>query len=315
MAVVSVKETAERRSGEDSYDKSKGIVEITRGYTRSFVVETDDVNDGWEVIKRSLPALNSFYSSGNDTDLKAVCTDRSGDQRAEARKFWDCECEYSTEKSDTDEGGGSDPEEIELELKWTVRWSVEFMQVAALRDTAGEVILNAAKDPFDPPAMTQRPILVANITRYERPEQFTVFGLTTYANSVNNDSFTIDGQTIDRGFALFAGYDSQDTIKGGSRAKQVTYVIKVLPFNDAVDNPEGHDDFSLWDAELLEHGPNYIDTASGDKKPVVDSASGFRYSANLNKTTGAKLALTADPQYSFYKLHPRQSFASLGFDR
>jgi hypothetical protein len=312
VSVVSVTETAESRSGEDSFEKISGIVEISKGYTRSFVVETNDPEDGWEIVRQRLPALNSFYTSGNDTDLKALCTSRSGNQRADARKFWDCTCDYETDKADAS-GGGSDAENNDDgELKQTVRVSVEFMEYAALRDTSGAHILNAAKDPFDPPAMTQRPVIVYNITRYEQPNDFSLFGLVTYANSVNNDSFTIDGQQIDRGFGLFAGYDSQDVFRNGDRQKQVTYIIKVLPFNDAFDNPEGHDDFSLWDAELLQHGPNYIDS-NGAKKPVVDSETGFRYNANLNKTTGAKLAVTADPQYSFYKIHSRQSFGSLGF--
>lgn len=312
MAVVRVIENEDSRSGEDSIERDgSGPIRVSRGFTRSFIVETDDVEDGWEIIKGSLPTLGDYYTSGNDTDLTSVCVGRSGQQRGKAKRFWDCEVEYSNDEAESPAGENEPPSEIERELRQTVRWSTSSVQRPVFTDIEGAALLNAAGDPFDPPYVQDFLILVASISRFEQTDGGDINALVDYFNSVNEDEFTLDGKTVFRHEALFGNYDSVDAIKGGSRVKQVSYTLHIWPISLGDKVNAGSEDFSWWDAFLLEHGPNYIE--AGTKKPVVDSTTGFRYSQNLDKETGAKLALTAAPQFTHFKTRQRVSFSALGF--
>lgn len=302
MAVVNVYENAESRSGGDSVEKGpNNLPMVTRDFTRSFVIETDNPNDGWETIKHSLPALSSLYQSGTDSDVTAKCVKRRGDQRRGAKKFWDCECDYSTESPSPNVGTEGESEEVERELRQSFRWSTSTASEALTKDIFGDAILNAAGDPFD--ASQDVLIETVSITRYENQSTFASFDAKGYFNSINDDAFTLDGRTMEPESVLFGGREASDVVLGAKQAKQVTYTLHIWPLSD--DDPE----VSKWDAFLLEHGPNHI--SNGAK--VSATQGGFRHNVNLDAETGAKLAVGADPQFSHFKTRRRKSFSALGF--
>lgn len=305
MAVVEVREIAGGRSGGDSVEKGpNGVAVITREFTRSFIVVTDDPNDGWDTIKSSLPALSSRYQSGNDYRDDAKCVSRRGDQNEENRKLWECDCEYTTESPSFSDSEG-ESESVERELRQSVRWSTATVSQALTKDIDGVAILNAAGDPYD--ATQDVVIAVATITRYEKQATFAAFPLGDYSNAVNDDAFTLDGKNIGARWALFAGYEAVDTVVGAQQAKQVTYTLMIWPLT--LEEQLSFAEISKWDAFLLQHGPNYI--KDGVKRAAQEG--GFRYNVNLDRLTGDKLLVTDDPEFSHYKTRTRANFGALGF--
>lgn len=311
MSVVLVREVPVNREGIEVVEfPGNGIVDFEVRFHRQFIVQTNDPADGAVTVlsNANLPRALSTFNSGNDAFGSAVCIRRTCKQRGEGQRIFDVRCDYSTNVGDFDD---DDPVNDFINQQ-SVRWSLESRPRIILRDQNGKKIRNAADDPFDPPPEIEEPIVVANITRRELPTNFDVATLVDYAGAINSDAFDIDDQSIDPRFAMFAGYDSVDVIKEGQRTKEVTYVIKILAYNDAVDNPDNHDDFSLWDGEFLEHGPNYRKTAT-DKTKVRAATAGFPYNVNLDKTNGTKLDDDAAPQFSFFPIRKRKSFGALNF--
>lgn len=204
--IVSVREAFANRSGSTNADAS-------RAYTRVFLVETDDPQDGPVLVYSAggLPDLGD----GHPEDANAKVTSLRADQ-SEDPKFWDVTVEYSTETTD-ESGSQSTTQEDPLDRDSVIEWSFAQFQTIAEETINGDPIVNTAGDPFDPPLTKDDSRPVLTITRNEGG--FDAARAIAFMDAVNEDAFF----GAEPGQAKVANISARQQFQNGLTFYQVRY--------------------------------------------------------------------------------------------
>jgi len=152
-----------------------------RSYTRAWTVVTSSrTDDAYTAGSASgLPVIGNTHPS----DANAFCTQLAVTQKSGWR-VWTVTATYSTER-ELNTNPTSDPA--------VINWNSEQFQRPAVFDRNGNLIVNSAGDPFDPPLMmddSRRVVMV------QKNLAVVPSWILDYQDAVNSDVFTIDGISV-----------------------------------------------------------------------------------------------------------------------
>lgn len=246
-------------SGEDINKRTMSVDEKgDRTYQRAFVLVSDNINDGVltvqdaAVVAGIMPIIGSIYSVGNDIDIGASCRTINVThtaQRAGGGAVFAATASYSSANQDQ-QAPSANP------LLEPIKWSISFEQrsVPYIHDFDDDSVLvrNSAGDEFDPPAETERDILV--LTAEKNVSALSLAFAQTMQNSINSGAFL--------GFPM-------KTVKvrvrgnGPNTQNDITYAKVFYDF--LVSDKE-------WVGRFLDQGYNEITKDGGTilKSPILD---------------------------------------------
>ena len=178
MAVEYIGEAPGGRSAQNT----KGV----RTYIRKFRLRTTTQADGPFAVgsNASLPVIGNTHPE----DANAYCVSIQV-ENTDPWAGWTVTANYSTEQ-ELNTNPTSDPA--------VITWSTEQFQRVAVFDNDGDLILNSAGDPFDPPAMMDDSRRVVTV---QKNLAVVPTWILDYQDAVNSDAFTVDGVSIGIGKA------------------------------------------------------------------------------------------------------------------
>ncbi|HVW39263.1 MAG TPA: hypothetical protein VHB99_18230 [Pirellulales bacterium] len=203
MAVEFVHLLTKGRSG--SAD-SKGVT----GYSVTFQVGTNNVNDGVQVVGTAVDPVSGFsipipgltiYQYGNETDVSAVCETVTPHQLDESPFVWEVAATFSNVAEPGQENPLDRPAEINV--------TSQKYEIPVIRDLAGKGIVNTAGNPFDPPVTKDATRYVLTISKNFADYDFDL--ATDYADSINDLPFMgrEAGTLKISGFSAIRRYEQQ----------------------------------------------------------------------------------------------------------
>jgi hypothetical protein len=291
MAIVRVGELGEARTGNFS---ESGV----RQYTRSFVVVTDDHEDGPLTVKQAtdpntgvrIPLINEIYVAGNDTDTGARVVSIVPKQiDGEAGKAWHVQVDYDSEFADSPEDPLAAPVEISSTFQQFTR--------TAFYDINGSAIANAAGHYFDPSVEIDdsRPCVVM----VKNQSSFNFALAMDFQDAVNNAAWWL----FPTRSVKVANISAKSAPDGGTQYVQVTY--------------EFHIRRDLWiPLKILNAGRvdiNGNDRVSGrpvtDPWPLYGTVSGSTNTAGTFLPVGFSLSSVNFKEFTVYK---ERDFTQLG---
>lgn len=184
----------------------------------------------------------------------------------------------------------------------TLRWASEDVEFACTHDRAGEPILNAAGDPFDPPITIFLPTPIANVARTEAA--FKPIWITTYKGTVNH--------------AAWMGFPAESVLCKDITADRVHdpdhgYLWTVnytFAFRPSV---LGSDDETViiagWDTQVLNAGKR--EKVSGVREVII--INGAPVSDPVPLQLDGTYDPDGDPKYLRFAVYPKKDFSYFNF--
>lgn len=204
-------------------------VEGAVGYTETYRIYSNDVNESVVNVRNALPALGTPH----DDDPKATVKSRSADRPDNSRLIWDGVVTYEFDPEDPD-----DPEDNPLDEPVKFRWGGSLYTKPVIKDRDGNATVNSAGDYFDPPPEIEVPSFQVNVQANVASVPLVVL---TWAGRVNESSFTVDGVGVDAEAARIIALDIGEYQEKNDIGYRVfTYTIEF--------REEG------WDLEMLDQG-------------------------------------------------------------
>lgn len=286
MSVTSVNEARLKRKGNDTpKDGYK--------FSRAFLVTTNDINDGPEDIMENaaLPKIGDQYPGMSY--MRAVNRDC---ETYEDDFHWYVLIDYMINNS------------LEV-VRTNDRPKISFFSAAhekvaekAYQDGDEEgkptkPIENSAKDPFDPPVITDKRNLVISITRNESLGQFNANTIASIENTLNSSAMTIAGVSI----AVHEGY--MRTIKADSQYDNTGWPFYVVTYEIEVDR-ETHVQ------KVLDRG--FYELSGGYPVPIKDAEGNKKDEPTKLDGNGVALINEEEPVYLSYRIKPEASWSALG---
>jgi len=172
-----------------------GTAKNTRGmrrYVRKFGFKVDTAAEAKNIYAigshASVPVIGSLYPH----DSQAWCEDL--DIRSpKPFRYWVVTATYTTERTARDENDEPQAKTDPLTEPAQFDWSGEQFQRDAVTDNTGQLIGNAAGDPYDPPEQIDDSRLMC---RVEKNVASIPTWLLDYQDAVNSTSFVLDGLPI-----------------------------------------------------------------------------------------------------------------------
>lgn len=162
---------------EDAAGRTATNLKGIRTYTRVFLFETDSqLDDAWEVGSHpDAPRIGQAFRDAWCISTTPACI--------EPWKGWSVTAEYSSEREMNE-----DPTQDAMQI----RVYTEQFQKPAVFNKDGELIVNSAGDPYDPPPMMDDSRRVISLIRNLPTCPSWVLN---YQDVVNSDTFTVRGVT------------------------------------------------------------------------------------------------------------------------
>lgn len=271
MAVIEIRAIANRGgNASQGYD---------RKYKQTYLVRTDDPQDGPLIVRAALPQIGSVYATDNETDVGAGVINVNVDQEAGDPTLWRCEVEWAnTSKSNPQDPPPENP--LEREPQYSVRFErAELLLQGPWSDSdAGGVdtstgLVNSAKQPFNPPPSREetRPVIVVLVD----DQYLDLTGISNVQDCVNSTDFAgFEAKTLKLNVTGI-----QERFEQGMRLWRKTYELSHKP--------------QTWDLFMLDHGT------------IQDKDGNFKSCLLLNgsETTGP-------PQYKQFSVYRQIDFAT-----
>jgi hypothetical protein len=236
MSFVSASEIHSGRTAEGSVSKAQSI----RHYNRVFRSVCDNPYDDAVVATSGIPIM---YGSPYPNDYGAWCNKVSCRNDDKARTVWLCTYEYSSERS-IDENPLNDPPEIE--------WDTVVHEKGVSKDRDGKAILNSAGDYFSTPIKCDDSRWAVTV---KRNLPWVPQWILDYRDSINGDSFVVDGVSVSKGQAKMS------SIKIGNWQKRNNTAFRVVSLTLHIVDGDG------WDAQIQDMGLKaYFDSDNGTIK-------------------------------------------------
>jgi len=236
MAVTSVNERFQSRSSNHTAEEAT--------HTRVFIVQCNSVSDGTATAINAVgvPALGDVH----DIDVDAYAKSKSCQPLDSQKYVFIVNVEYSDEYFDS-------PLNKPTEITWSSSEATEQM-FEDLSDPV-ERVLNSAGEPFDQLVERDSSELMATVVRNQATFDTNVF---SYVNTINDDDFTLDAQTIPKGCAKMGPISiSPWKQEHGIDYRIYTYPIKFKAGTDP------------WKKRVLDYGYEELD-GEGGRKPIVN---------------------------------------------
>ncbi len=210
-----------------------------------------------------IPFVNTLGSNG-----LLLCWRVLPKQDRKSPLHWVVTAEYSSEylsKKEKDEQQYTNP----TDRPATIKWSTAKYNKPAVRDINGNLILNSAGQPFDPPAEKDCSRWTATISK--NLEDVPSF-ILDYCDAINSDEFTIQGLNVLPGVAKIMTIEIGDEQSAQiSDHEEITYYVftytvefrSALVMVNGVRIPEG------WTLYLLDQGYHQIDPNDSTKRIAI----------------------------------------------
>lgn len=306
MAVTQVDEILDGMSGSIEVGK--------RSYRRVFQVETDSPYTGPQTVIGAVSAtygilIGTVYVNGDlsETDPYALALKMSATPFGDDGREWRVTVEYGKPDSpDLTENPLEDPPTLDIEGRE--------IEIPVERDKDGNLIVNSAGDPFDPPLTITEDHIIITIARNEATEQYaidnpsysgTVFSyelITANVGKVNTETFLGFGA---RRVKMLRPRITREFNENIGYYWKVVYRFEVIDREYTIPDPaNAAATISLgvgWDRVVLDAGYRYLDATV--PKLVIQDGQPVREPALLDGA-GALLATADPPEYRVFKVHP-----------
>ena len=256
MSVTGFSENFKGRSGREEYLPT-GITVTT--HTRTFLVATGNKADDDTVIL-SYSATPKIGAS-HPNHANARCNSRQAQPVSDETKFhWMLVVNYTTQW---------DIREDPLDDPAKTTWATESYQTPVFEEINGNAIVNAASDPFDPPA-EKDDSRWTSVTSKNIPNAVPAW-MFAYQDGVNSDSFTVDGKLIAAG----EGKVSAIHLAPVQERNEIEYRVLTVTIHyrgegddagsSGYGSGSGSDEIEPWDLSLLNAGlREVISNSAGD---------------------------------------------------
>jgi len=197
--------------GEDPDGRSAQNTKGARTYVRKFKLRTTSQADGPFAVgsNASLPIIGNTHPE----DANAFCVSLQV-ENTNPWAGWTVTANYSDERTIDD---------TPTDDAASISWGSEQFQKPAVFDLSGNLIVNSAGDPFDPPAMMDDSRRVVTV---EKNLAVVPVWILDYQDAVNNDAFTVDGVSIGIGKAKMQNVTvSPRQRRNGTIFRTVTFTI------------------------------------------------------------------------------------------
>lgn len=278
--ILSVTEVAKGRKGKVDQEDS--------GYTRTFIVRTDDPLMGAKMVLADelIPKPDDLYSTSlaDEADDEAACTDVEAVQLDEDQLFWVVTANYDTTALNPEKS--KDP----LKRPPVLKMGSRKVKRALTHDPdTGAPIKNTAGDPFIPPPETERSIRTIIIVQNQSAYDDTL--MKEYENTVNVTEWKgYEAKTV-----LCEEISAEQQWHKGVAYWAVTYKFAVDDFE--TNNSTGGGTTKGWAYRILNIGKRYLDAVTGDPVPAMLSSGHITSEGVLLNEIGRQLANGEDPQY------------------
>ncbi len=226
-------------------------------YVLGWRVRTDNPYDDATVVKAGLFAAFAVQLGAPlAQNILAHCV--SIDPVQHAPKFWTVTATFST-KRELDTNPLNDPPEIE--------WETQTFQKVIEKDIDGNAILNSAGNPYNPPPTGEfsSPVAIVRANTLATPSF-----LLSYRNVVNSDTFEIDGETIQPGYAMATRIRcTREKVRNTYSFRKVSFALVLIE----PDDPDGHQ-LSLLDAGFRAIGDDGLEVTEEAEEPVLLDGAG-----------------------------------------
>jgi hypothetical protein len=167
--------------GEDPAGRTAQNNKGARTYQRRFRLDASSQADGPFAVgsNASLPVIGNVHPE----DPNAFCISLTV-ENTNPWKGWTVTANYSDERTIDD---------TPTDDAASISWNSEQFQKPAVFDLSGNLIVNSAGDPFDPPAMMDDSRRVVTV---EKNLAVVPTWILDYQDAVNNDTFSVDGVSI-----------------------------------------------------------------------------------------------------------------------
>lgn len=224
-------------------------------YVLGWRIRTNSEFDDATVVKAGLfAAFGVQLGAPLAQNVLAACV--SIDPVQHAPKFWTCTATFST-KRELATNPLNDPPDIE--------WETQTFQKVVEKDIDGYAILNSAGDPYNPPPVAEfsSPVAIVRANTLATPSF-----LLSYRNVVNSDTFTIDGESVQPGYAMATRIRvTRGKVRNAQAFRKVSFALVLIE----PDDPDGHQ-LSLLDAgfrALNEEAPPEPEVIENAEEPVL----------------------------------------------
>ena len=197
--------------GEDPSGRSAQNTKGARTYVRKFKLRTTSQADGPFAVgsNGSLPIIGNTHPE----DANAFCISLQV-ENTNPWAGWTVTANYSDERTIDD---------TPTDDAASISWGSEQFQKPAVFDLSGNLIVNSAGDPFDPPAMMDDSRRVVTV---EKNLAVVPTWILDYQDAVNSDAFTVDGVSIGIGKAKMQNVTvSPRQRRNGTTFRTVTFTI------------------------------------------------------------------------------------------
>ena len=197
--------------GEDPSGRSAQNTKGARTYQRKFKLRTTTQADGPFAVgsNGSLPIIGNTHPE----DANAFCISLQVENTS-PWAGWTVTANYSDERTIDD---------TPTDDAASISWGSEQFQKPAVFDLSGNLIVNSAGDPFDPPAMMDDSRRVVTV---EKNLAVVPSWILDYQDAVNSDVFSVDGISIGIGKAKMQNVTvSPRQRRNGTTFRTVTFTI------------------------------------------------------------------------------------------
>lgn len=219
--------------------------------TSRFVEEWQILEYGWTNGILPVP-----FASVLETQPLLLCRSVSPSQQRESPQHWIIVAEYSSEPM-TQQKREEQQYPNPLNRPARIRWNSAKYNKPCIYDTDGNLILNSAGDPYDPPPEIDQSRWTATIQKNVAAVPQVIID---YTDAINESPFTIQGVSVGPKVAKIMSIeisDSQFAQAGGDEIEYVTFTY-ALEFR-----PE------TWQLKLLDQGYRQKDPNDSTKRIAI----------------------------------------------
>lgn len=228
--------------GEDPAGRTAQNTKGARTYQRKFRLRTTTQADGPFAVgsNGSLPIIGNAHPE----DANAFCIGLQVENTS-PWAGWTVTANYSDERTIDD---------TPTDDAASISWGSEQFQKPAVFDLSGQLIVNSAGDPFDPPAMMDDSRRVVTV---EKNLAVVPSWILDYQDAINSDTFTIDGISIGVGKA------KMQAVTVGPKQRRNSTVFRTVNFTI-------HLQRDGWVLDILDAGFNRIPTGdTSNRVPIT----------------------------------------------
>jgi hypothetical protein len=269
---------------------------LQRNYVREFRVVSDGSDDDPFTVASSVTAqygvaLGLPYTLDAFQDAGALCQSMVAKPATNSRNEWLVTCSFASQSINPEQNNPeqNNPDPLLRPPEFT--WSTNRFEKPIVNDTSDELVMNSAKQPFDPPPVMDDSRFVLTVTLNE--ESFDARLKAPYLNTLNEDKFF----TFDIGLVKLNSVSAQAQFENDTFYWRTTYEFEF--------RPEG------WKLSIADVGYYQRPGGPTDELVAMTHDRGFPLTAPAS-LNGSGVQLTGgDTFYREFTIYKSKKFADL----